>query len=72
MSNKKTEINYLENWHTLNSYIQHLDEEKIVELLEQEKKSGQRPAFLLRLYGRFNKLRTTRERQQLLTNIVEL
>lgn len=61
------EINYLENWVVLNEYIQTLDEKTIKALIEKEKNNEARPQFLVRLYGRFNKLRGMRERKELLS-----
>lgn len=61
-------INYLENWDTLNSYVQELTEEELKELLLEEKKGQKRLAFLIRIYGRYNKLRTIRERNELITD----
>lgn len=57
----------LENWASLNDSIMELEEAQVQRLLEQERTGQRRPAFLLRLYGRFNTLRTKRERTELLS-----
>lgn len=56
----------LENWATLNARIHECSEEECADLLARERLGKRRATFLLRLYGRFNTLRTTRERQELL------
>ena len=61
------EVDYLSNWSTLNQHVQKLDEATIADLLKKEKKGKRRTQFLLRLYGRFNILRTARERQELIS-----
>jgi hypothetical protein len=58
--------NILENWQTLNESVMKLNEEQLEALLEEEKRGQQRVQFLLRLYGRFNKLRSIRERSSFL------
>lgn len=62
----KTEVNCLENWATLNKYVQFIDEATLQALIKKEAQGQARPQFLMRLYGRFNRLRTTRERRELL------
>lgn len=57
---------YLATWETLNTWVMELTEETCKELLELEKQNGRRPQFLLRIYGRYNKLRCERERGELL------
>lgn len=61
------EIDYLENWSVLNENVQNLDEETLWKLLQRERKGEKRTQFLIRLYGRYNKLRTVRERKELLS-----
>lgn len=56
----------LENWAALNASLMDLSEEQVETLLNEERSGQKRPAFLLRLYGRFNTLRTQRERRELL------
>lgn len=60
------QINYLETWATLNEHVQTLGEEELWDLLEKERKGEARTQFLIRIYGRYNKLRTIRERKELL------
>lgn len=55
----------LQAWGTLNKEMQKITEEGCAELLKREKKGRRRLSFLLRIYGRFNKLRTQRERNEL-------
>lgn len=55
----------LKNWHDLNAHIKELDEKQAWDLLEQEKNGKRRLGFLMRLYGRFNMMRTERERGEL-------
>lgn len=62
------EINPLENWDMLNEHVKTLDEKAVKALIEKEKKGQNRPQFLLRMYGRFNRLRTARERRELMSN----
>lgn len=61
------EIDYLQNWATLNNHVQTLDEATLTALLKQERKGQRRTQFLIRIYGRYNKLRTIRERNELLS-----
>lgn len=60
------EIDYLENWSVLNTHLQGLDEDTVRKLLKREMKVGKRTALLLRLYGRYNILRTDRERKEII------
>lgn len=55
----------LENWAGLNAQLGELTEEECWHLLALEKTGLKRLQFLLRIYGRANKLRTQRERQEL-------
>jgi hypothetical protein len=56
---------YLENWSKLNEFLKQATEEQCAELLKLEKKGKKRLQFKLRIYGRLNKMRTTRERNEL-------
>jgi hypothetical protein len=57
----------IENWRVLNKKISKLSEKKCVELLSFERAAGNpRLMIMLRLYGRINKLRTQRERHELM------
>lgn len=60
------EIDYLENWAILNDNIKRLPENEVKKLLDKERKGLKRTQFLLRLYGRYNTLRTLRERKELM------
>lgn len=59
-------MNYLENWKVLNKHLQKLKENVVIALLKEELRENKRPQFLLRLYGRYNTLRTKRERSEIL------
>lgn len=63
----KDEVNYLATWATLNRYVQGLDEQTLQALLKKEQKGEARTQFLIRIYGRYNKLRTIRERKEILS-----
>lgn len=65
MDNKET--NPLETWDTLNKAVLKLNEEELKELLKKEQKGEARTQFLNRIYGRYIKLRTIRERKELLS-----
>lgn len=55
----------LKNWRTLLKSIDSLSEEALNKLLEEEKRGQCRLAFMLRIYGRMNALRTKRERAKI-------
>lgn len=59
-------MNYLDNWDVLNKNVMDLDEPTLKKLLKQEMKENKRTQFLLRLYGRYNILRTERERKEVI------
>lgn len=59
-------MSILENWQALNEGIKELTEEQVEKLLTQERNGLRRTQFLLRLYGRYNTLRTVRERKEIL------
>lgn len=65
MSRVNQDEDLLQDWGTLNRNIQQLSEEDCMQLLKKEKAGQQRLSFLLRIYGRLNKLRTQRERNEL-------
>lgn len=58
----KTDITWLE----LQDKLAKAKEKDCLTLLEAEKTGKQRVQYLLRIYGRFNVLRTKRERTELL------
>ena len=53
-------------WRQLNKVMQNLTEAQVLELLEQERKNLRRVAMLERLHQRYNVLRVSRERVELL------
>ena len=53
----------LSDWRKMNEFIQAHTEEECWKLLKEEQKGGKRLDYLLRIYGRANKLRSTRERR---------
>lgn len=55
-----------DSWLDLNARLKDANEKSCEELLQIEKTYKKRPHFLLRIYGRFNKLRSERERRELL------
>lgn len=55
-------------WTELNTTLRESDESTAKRLLEWERKHLRRPRFLLRIHGRFNKLRGQREAQELLSS----
>ena len=57
----------LDTWKSLNDGIQDLEEEQVKALLEYERDNLKRIQFLLRIYGRYNTLRTIRERKELVS-----
>jgi len=61
-------LRYLESWAVLNESLMQLDESACHDLLKLEKAGANRPLFLFRIYGRYNKLRGARERDELLGN----
>ncbi len=54
-----------DSWRDLNKKLKTATEEQCAEMLKKEKKGPKRLQHLLRIYGRFNKLRTNRERIEL-------
>lgn len=54
------------NWHSLNDVILTATEDEIYKMMQAERKGLRRISILLRLYGRYNKLRSQRERIELL------
>jgi len=57
----------LENWRKLNDILNTYDEAMVLSLLEHEKKNRCRAMFLQRLHQRYNALRVSRERIELLS-----
>lgn len=57
----------LDNWKALNTRIKTISEEECEQLLTLERQGEARPQFILRIYGRYNTLRTLRERKELMS-----
>ncbi len=66
LSKLKKELGSSQTWLELQESLKVATEEDCQTLLKQEKKGRQRVQYLLRIYGRFNVLRTERERSELL------
>ena len=56
----------LESWAILNASIMELDEERLTELLEEEKRTKARFSFLIRLQGRLNRLQNSNKMKALM------
>jgi hypothetical protein len=52
-------------WRSLNNILHTLSEEKVLELLIDEKLNSRRVMVLTRLHQRYSQLRATREREEL-------
>lgn len=53
---------YLKNWAVLNKAVMTLTEEQLKELLEQEQSDRARLRVMLRIYNRYSKMRSIREK----------
>ena len=53
-------------WMELKKLLPTADERKCIELMQREIKAHRRPMFLMRIYGRFSRLRSDRERSEML------
>ena len=53
-------------WRSLNAELRTLDEAKVLEMLTAERKDQRRVSVLQRLHQRYNTLRVSRERIELL------
>lgn len=53
---------YLKNWTILNKIVMELSEEELATLLEQEQSERARLRVMLRIYNRYSKLRSVREK----------
>jgi hypothetical protein len=56
----------LENWRVLNQHLNTLNEEEVKALLDHEIHNRARAMFLQRLHQRYNAMRVSRERIELL------
>lgn len=59
----------LHNWTELQARLTDLREDQVKELLDYELETSQRPSFVERLHQRYNTLRVSRERAELLSGI---
>ena len=53
-------------WRSLNAELRTLDESKVLEMLTEERRDQRRVSVLQRLHQRYNTLRVSRERIELL------
>lgn len=56
-------------WVTLNSTVMHATEDECAKALEHELQNQRRSQFALRIFCRFNRLRTIRERKTILERL---
>lgn len=63
----KVDKTILDNWQLLNDKIKELSEEEVKQLLTIERNGQRRTQWMLRLFGRYNILRTVRERKEMLS-----
>lgn len=59
----------LGNWTQLNLVIMQLTEKEVSELLEHERNTRGRLRVMLRIYNRFSKLRSLREKKELVKDV---
>lgn len=59
----------LATWPNLQASLSEASEEDCRKMLVMEREGKQRLQFLLRIYGRFNRLRAERERRELVTGM---
>jgi len=64
---KKSAMSWVDDltWQDLQRTMKEGTEQDIKKMLDHEAKNQKRMPFLFRMHGRFNKLRTTRERSEL-------
>lgn len=55
----------LSGWMKLQEFLKLADEEQCWDLIQRERKGNKRSMFILRIYGRYNRLRADRERKEL-------
>jgi uncharacterized protein YbgA (DUF1722 family) len=60
----------LKDWRTLNHHLHEFREDQVLVLLEHEKKHSRRINVLERLHARYNSLRVSRERAELLGGLL--
>lgn len=59
----------LNNWMELNKVVKDMDEKEAFALIERERQNRCRPNVILRLHGRFNRLRGERERTEFMQKL---
>ena len=66
----KPNMSYVDKltWERLQEELKEADEATIKRMIDYEVKHRKRLQFLLRMHGRYNKLRTTRERNELMSS----
>lgn len=57
----------LANWRSMATLANKLSEDDLRKFLERERAGQARPTFMLKIYGRFAKVRAERERREFLT-----
>lgn len=57
-------IDLLDNWMELNKEMRDMGEDEAMALVNAERAGRCRPAVILRLHGRYNKLRALREKSE--------
>lgn len=64
---KYTPEKVLENWRELLEALPHMNEEELRVAVEAEASGARRKDFIIRLHRRYNKLRSERELEEILT-----
>lgn len=59
------------NWHDLNEMLPDCDEATVKQLLEEEIAKHRRAVFIKRLHQRYNAMRVSRERRELLAALAK-
>ena len=62
-------LNLLDNWMELNATAKDMGEDELAALIIAERKGQCRPNILLRLHGRYNKLRGLREKSEIMQKL---
>lgn len=52
-------------WTSLNAKLKEVSEKEAADMLTHERKGKRRLQFMMRMHGRFNSLRTARERKEI-------
>jgi len=64
---KYTPEKVLENWRELLEALPHMDEDELKAALDAEVSGARRKDFIVRLHRKYNKLRSERELEEMLT-----